>query len=203
MARIVPERHAAEQGSHILFPLDLFPTDDAMLSQKTRQEVCSFAVPWGGACSSAPPDGSGSCDDLYVTEKRSLTCSPADKYLTKPLQLRTSGRLRRRTPLVSAVEGREHEKIARDDVIEVDPTAALSASWGRKVTTHRAMAEDTINCGSEALESQLANPNRAHVLHGGDGFTSDLWEKPHAYLSSFERKCTASAARFGTAAKMS
>jgi glycerol-3-phosphate dehydrogenase len=44
----VPTRMRLSKGSHILFPIEKFPTDDAMLIPKTDDGRVLFAVPWGG-----------------------------------------------------------------------------------------------------------------------------------------------------------
>src|SRR5579862_7279369 len=81
-------------------------------------------------------------------------------------------------PLVSAGEGGDTKKIARDDVIEIDAASGLISIMGGKWTTHRAMAEDTINAAQKALGIPVTeSPTRSHLLYGADGFTADLWEK--------------------------
>jgi len=201
----VPERMRLSKGSHILFPLDLFPTDDAMLVPKTEAGSVLFAVPWGGRLLVGTTEREvAPGDDLYVTEEEiTYMLRQLNKYLAKPLQLSdvVAGFAGAR-PLVSAGEGGSTEKIARDDVIEVDPNSGLISIMGGKWTTHRAMAEDTINAVQKALGVAVSeSPTRAHVLHGGDGFTSDLWEKLVRIYPVSEETAQHLAARFGTAAR--
>ena len=54
-------------------------------------------------------------------------------------------------PLVASGDERDTKKLARDDVIEVDPHSGLISIMGGKWTTHRAMAEDTIDRAQQAL----------------------------------------------------
>jgi len=201
----VPERMRLSKGSHILFPLDLFPTDDAMLVPKTEAGSVLFAVPWGGRLLVGTTEREvAPGDDLYVTEEEiTYMLRQLNKYLAKPLQLSdvVAGFAGAR-PLVSAGEGGSTEKIARDDVIEVDPNSGLISIMGGKWTTHRAMAEDTINAVQKALGVAVSeSPTRAHVLHGGDGFTSDLWEKLVRIYPVSKETAQHLAARFGTAAR--
>jgi len=201
----VPERMRLSKGSHILFPLDLFPTDDAMLVPKTEAGSVLFAVPWGGRLLVGTTEREvAPGDDLYVTkEEITYMLRQLNKYLAKPLQLSdvVAGFAGAR-PLVSAGEGGSTEKIARDDVIEVDPNSGLISIMGGKWTTHRAMAEDTINAVQKALGVAVSeSPTRAHVLHGGDGFTSDLWEKLVRIYPVSKETAQHLAARFGTAAR--
>ena len=44
----LPKRMRPSKGSHILFPLDVFATEDALLIPKTEDGRVLFAVPWGG-----------------------------------------------------------------------------------------------------------------------------------------------------------
>ena len=201
----VPERMRLSKGSHILFPLDLFPTDDAMLVPKTEAGSVLFAVPWGGRLLVGTTEREvAPGDDLYVTkEEITYMLRQLNKYLAKPLQPSdvVAGFAGAR-PLVSAGEGGSTEKIARDDVIEVDPNSGLISIMGGKWTTHRAMAEDTINAVQKALGVAVSeSPTRAHVLHGGDGFTSDLWEKLVRIYPVSKETAQHLAARFGTAAR--
>jgi glycerol-3-phosphate dehydrogenase len=54
-------------------------------------------------------------------------------------------------PLVGSPGDGDTKKLARDDVIEMDPTSGLISIMGGKWTTHRAMAEDTIHQVQHAL----------------------------------------------------
>ena len=200
----VAKRMRLSKGSHILFPLDLFPTNDAMLVPKTEDGSVLFALPWGGRLLVGTTEREvAPGDDLYVTEEEiTYMLRQLNKYLGKPLQPSdiVAGFAGAR-PLVSAGEGESTEKIARDDVIEVDPKSGLISIMGGKWTTHRAMAEDTINAVQKALGVAVSeSPTRAHVLHGGEGFTSDLWEKLVRVYPVSKETAQHLAAKFGTAA---
>ena len=200
----VSKRMRLSKGSHILFPLDFFPTDDAMLIPKTEAGSVLFAVPWGGRLLVGTTEREvESGDDLFVTEEEiTYLLRQLNKYLAKPLQPSdvVAGFAGAR-PLVSAGNGEGTQKIARDDVIEIDPKSGLISIMGGKWTTHRAMAEDTINAVQKALGVVVSeSPTRAHVLHGGEGFTSELWEKlVRIYPVSIETAHHL-AAKYGTAA---
>jgi glycerol-3-phosphate dehydrogenase len=192
------------KGSHILFPLDLFPTDDAMLIPKTEAGSVLFAVPWGGRLLVGTTEREVEPgDDLYVTEEEiTYLLRQLNKYLAKPLQPSdvVAGFAGAR-PLASAGEGESTQKIARDDVIEIDAKSGLISIMGGKWTTHRAMAEDTINAVQKALGVPVSeSPTRTHVLHGGEGFTSDLWEKLIRIYPLSKETAHHLAAKFGTAA---
>jgi glycerol-3-phosphate dehydrogenase len=72
---------------------------------------------------------------------------------------------------------------------------------GGKWTTHRAMAEDTINAVQKALGVEVSeSPTRAHVLHGGEEFSTDLWEKLVRIYPVSKETARHLAAKFGAAA---
>ena len=200
----VPKRMRLSKGSHILLPLDLFPTDDAMLVPKTEAGSVLFAVPWGGRLLVGTTEREvAPGDDLYVTEEEvTYMLRQLNQYLAKPLRPSdiVSGFAGAR-PLVSAGEGESTQKIARDDVIEVDPKSGLISIMGGKWTTHRAMAEGTINAVQKALGVAVSEcPTRNHILHGGEGFTSDLWEKLMLVYPIPKETARHLSAKFGTAA---
>jgi len=200
----VSKRMRLSKGSHILFPLDLFRTDEAMLIPKTEAGSVLFAVPWGGRLLVGTTEREvAASDDLYVTEEEiTYLLRQLNKYLARPLQPSdvVAGFAGAR-PLVSAGEGESTQKVARDDVIEIDAKSGLISIMGGKWTTHRAMAEDTINAVQKALGVPVSeSPTRAHVLHGGEGFTSDLWEKLIRIYPVSKETAHHLAAKFGTAA---
>jgi glycerol-3-phosphate dehydrogenase len=200
----VSKRMRLSKGSHILFPLDFFPTDDAMLIPKTEAGSVLFAVPWGGRLLVGTTEREVEPgDDLFVTQEEiTYLLRQLNKYLAKPLQPSdvVAGFAGAR-PLVSAGNGESTQEIARDDVIEIDPKSGLISIMGGKWTTHRAMAEDTINAVQKALGVVVSeSPTRAHVLHGGEGFTSELWEKLVRIYPVSKETAHHLAAKYGTAA---
>src|SRR5258708_18283707 len=84
----VSKRMRLSKSSHVLFPLDLFPTDDAMLIPKTEAGSVLFAVPWGGRLLVGTTEREVEPgDDLYVTEEEiTYLLRQLNKYLAKPLQ---------------------------------------------------------------------------------------------------------------------
>jgi glycerol-3-phosphate dehydrogenase len=86
-------------------------------------------------------------------------------------------------------------------VIEMDPTSGLISIMGGKWTTHRAMAEDTINSVQKALGVPVSeSPTRAHVLHGGEGYASDFWEELIRTYPLSKETARHLSAKYGTAA---
>jgi glycerol-3-phosphate dehydrogenase len=200
----VPRRMRLSKGAHILLPLDVFPTRDAMLIPKTDDGRVLFAVPWRGRLLVGTTEQEVSPeDDFFVSrEDVDFMLGQLNKYLERPASRSdiVSGFAGAR-PLVSAGENESTKKIARDDVIEVDPASGLISIMGGKWTTHRAMAEDTIDAAQKALGMTVTEcPTRSHVLHGGEGFSSDLWEKLMAVYPISKATAHHLAGKFGTAA---
>jgi glycerol-3-phosphate dehydrogenase len=105
-------------------------------------------------------------------------------------------------PLVGSEDSSDTKKLARDDVIEVDPASGLISIMGGKWTTHRAMAEDTIHVVQKALGvPQTESLTRNHILHGGEGFTDDYWKKLCRAYPISEGTARHLAAKFGTASE--
>jgi glycerol-3-phosphate dehydrogenase len=200
----VPKRMRLSKGSHILLPLDLFPTQDAMLVPKTDDGRVLFAVPWNGRLLVGTTEQEVSPEDeLFVTrEDIAFMLGQLNKYLEHPISPSqiVSGFAGAR-PLVSAGENESTKKLARDDVIEVDPSSGLISIMGGKWTTHRAMAEDTINTVQKALGTPVTeSPTRLHLLAGGDGFSTDLGQKLTAAYPISQETAHHLAAKFGTLA---
>lgn len=200
----LPPRMRLSKGSHILLPVEVFPSEDAMLIPKTDDGRVLFAVPWNGRLLVGTTEQEVSPEDDFFVSREDIDfmLGQLNRYLEHPVQPSqiVSGYAGAR-PLVSANESQSTEKLARDDVIEIDPASGLISIMGGKWTTHRAMAEDTINAVQKALGLDITEcPTRSHVLHGGEGFTSDLWKKLMAAYPISKETAQHLAAKFGTAA---
>ena len=200
----LPRRMRLSKGAHILLPLDVFPTRDAMLIPKTDDGRVLFAVPWNGRLLVGTTEQEVSPEDELFVSRQDIDFMLAqlNKYLEHPVSPSqiVSGFAGAR-PLVSSGEAENTQKIARDDIIEVAPFSGLISIMGGKWTTHRAMAEDTINAVQKALSVPVTDcPTRSHVLYGGEGFSSDLWRKLMDSYAIAEETAQHLAAKFGTAA---
>src|SRR5580700_375900 len=150
----VQKRMRPSKGSHILLPLDVFPTDDALLIPKTEDGRVLFAVPWGGRLLVGTTDEELALETELVVTKGDIEylLRHLNQYLARPVTPDdiVSGFAGAR-PLVGSEDGGDTKQLARDDVIEVDPASGLINIMGGKWTTHRAMAEDTIHRVAQAL----------------------------------------------------
>lgn len=200
----VPKRMRLSKGAHILMPLELFPSQEAMLVPKTDDGRVLFAVPWCGRLLVGTTEQEVTPgEELFVSrEDIAFMLGQLNKYLERPATPNdvVSGFAGAR-PLVSAGENESTQKLARDDVIEVDRASGLISIMGGKWTTHRAMAEDTINSVQKALGVAVTDcPTRSHLLHGGEGFTEDLWEEIVRVYPVSKETAQHLTGKFGTAA---
>src|SRR5262250_11993 len=199
----LPKRMRPSKGSHILLPLDLFPTEDALLIPKTEDGRVLFAVPWGGRLLVGTTDEELSADGELVVTKDDVEylLRHLNQYLAKPITPDdiVAGFAGAR-PLVGSDSSGDTKKLARDDVIEVDLASGLISIMGGKWTTHRAMAEDTIDVVHQALGlPQSESKTRNHILYGGEGFTDDYWKRLCLEHAVSELTAQHLAAKFGTA----
>ncbi len=199
-----PKRMRLSKGAHILLPLEVFPSKDAMLIPKTDDGRVLFAVPWNGRLLVGTTEQEVSpADELFVSrEDIAFMLGQLNQYLEHPVSPSqvVSGFAGAR-PLVSSGENESTQKLARDDVMEVDSSSGLISIMGGKWTTHRAMAEDTIDAVQKAVGVPVTeSPTRSHVLYGGEGFSSELWEKLRAAYPISHETAHHLSAKFGTAA---
>jgi glycerol-3-phosphate dehydrogenase len=197
------KRMRPSKGSHILLPLELFPTDDALLIPKTEDGRVLFAVPWGGRLLVGTTDEEvlPGAESVVTKEDVEYLLRHLNRYLTRrvtPDDI-VSGFAGAR-PLVGSDGSGDTKRLARDDVIEADPATGLISIMGGKWTTHRAMAEDTINAVERTLGlPQTESKTRNHILHGGEGFTDDYWKRLCRGHAVSEGTAQHLAAKFGTA----
>jgi glycerol-3-phosphate dehydrogenase len=201
----VHKRMRPSKGAHILLPLDVFPTEDALLIPKTEDGRVLFAVPWGGRLLVGTTDEEVTPETELVVTKGDVEylLRHLNQYLARPVTPDdiVSGFAGAR-PLVGSEDGGDTKKLARDDVIEVDPASGLISIMGGKWTTHRAMAEDTIHRVQQALGFPHAiSQTRNYVLYGGKGFTDDYWNKLCRQHRLPEKTARHLASKFGTAAE--
>ena len=197
-------RMRLSKGSHILLPLDLLPSEDAMLIPKTGDGRVLFALPWRGRLLVGTTEQEvGVEDELCVTkEEVQFILRQLNRYLKEPVQPDqvVSGFAGVR-PLVSRGTNGDTKKLSRDDELEVDLQSGLISIMGGKWTTHRAMAEDPIDIVQKYLGVAVTPTlTRNRPLTGADGYTPDYWMNLVRDYPISEQTARHLAGKYGTTA---
>jgi glycerol-3-phosphate dehydrogenase len=199
----IPRRMRLSKGSHILLPLEVLPSEDAMLIPKTEDGRVLFAVPWMGRLLVGTTEKEVSADEelLLTKEEVEFILRQLNKYLEKPvLASQIVGGFAGARPLVSRGSG-DTKKLSRDDELEIDSHSGLISIMGGKWTTHCAMAEDTINAVQKSLGTPVTPTlTRNRPLIGSSGFTPVYWMALIKNYGISETLAQHLAERFGTTA---
>jgi len=168
------------KGVHILFPVEEFRSADALLVPKTEDGRVIFAVPWMGRLLVGTTDAEATPETRMVVlrSEAEYLLRQLNPYLAKPLRLdQVVSGLSGLRPLVAAGEGHGTKQLIRDHEVEVDSKSGLISILGGKWTTHRLMAEDTINHVQKAMGIAVTpSITREHPLVGASGFSNDYWK---------------------------
>jgi glycerol-3-phosphate dehydrogenase len=200
----VRRRLRPSKGAHILFPLDEFRSADALLVPKTEDGRVIFAVPWQGRLLVGTTDDEATPETKMVVlrSEAEYLLRQLNPYLAKPLRIEqlVSG-LAGLRPLVAAGDGHGTKELIRDHEVEVDTKSGLISILGGKWTTHRLMAEDTINTVQKALGGTTrASTTREHLLAGAEGFVPEYWKALAGEYGLAEATARHLAQKFGTRA---
>jgi len=135
-------------------------------------------VPWQERLLIGTTDDELASQTRMVVEKEEADylLRQLNPYLKNPLRLQDalSGMAGLR-PLVAAPGQTETSQLIRDHEVELDSFSGLISILGGKWTTHRLMAEDTIN----TVQREMGNPvteckTKQHSLAGSENFNEDL-----------------------------
>jgi len=176
----IPTHMRLSKGAHLVLPLEVFPTRDALLIPKTDDGRVLFAVPWFDRLLIGTTEQEVSIhDELYLSKYDvAYLLHHINRYFKTTIRAEqiVSGFAGAR-PLVSAGGSRDTKKLARDHEVEVDARSGLISIMGGKWTTHRAMAEDTISAVQKS-SGRAATPGVTldHPLYGSAGYTPKYWQ---------------------------
>jgi glycerol-3-phosphate dehydrogenase len=195
-------RMRLSKGVHILLPLDVLSSDDAMLIPKTDDGRVLFAIPWMGRVLVGTTEQEvESANDLFVIrDEVEYLLRHLNRYVASPVNASqvVAGFVGAR-PLLSAGDSRDTKKLARDHEVELDSHTGLISILGGKWTTYRAMAQDTIDVVQKSLGG---NPTLCltlnHPLVGSDGYSSDYWKALVEKFSVPETTARHLAEKYGT-----
>jgi len=169
------------KGVHLLFPADTFPGKDALLVPHTEDGRVIFAVPWQERLLVGTTDDEVTPATRMVVEKdeADYLLRQLNPYLKTPLRReQTVSGLAGLRPLVAAQVQTETSKLIRDHEVELDSSSGLISILGGKWTTHRLMAQDTIDAVQREMGSEPgASLTRQWPLSGAKGFDANFSTK--------------------------
>ena len=173
-------RMRPSKGVHILFPLGDFSEKDALLVPRTEDGRVIFAIPWSGRLLVGTTDtGYTPGEEMVVTrEEIEYLLRQLNPYLSSPLRADqvVSGYAGIR-PLVAAQGVTDTKKLIRDDEVEYDADSGLVNILGGKWTTHRLMAQETVDKIQESLGLALTpSSTEEHPLIGSADYRADYWQ---------------------------
>ncbi len=150
----ISPRLRLSKGAHLLLPLSVLESADALLVPRTEDGRVLFLIPWLGRLLVGTTEREVAPGEEMILrrEETEYLLGYVRRYLTssvKPCDV-VSGFAGMR-PLVIAGGGRETKRLIRDHEVECEPSSGLVSLLGGKWTTHRAMAEDTV----DAIQRQL------------------------------------------------
>jgi glycerol-3-phosphate dehydrogenase len=168
-------RMRPSKGVHLLFSAETFAGTDALLVPHTEDGRVIFALPWQGRLLV------GTTDEEVTPATRMLVTKDEAEYLLRQLNPYLETPLRRQQtvsgmaglrPLVAAGRGQTAtSRLIRDHEVELDSSSGMISILGGKWTTHRLMAEDTI----DAVQREMGGPvtpstTKQHSLAGAAGY---------------------------------
>ncbi|HTW65875.1 MAG TPA: FAD-dependent oxidoreductase [Bryobacteraceae bacterium] len=192
------------KGAHILFPLDGFPENDALLVPRTEDGRVIFAIPWNGLLLVGTTDtGYTPGEEMVVTRQEiEYLLRQLNPYLSSPLRAGqvVSGFAGVR-PLLSVQGVKDTKKLTRDDEVEFDAESGMISILGGKWTTHRLMGQETIDKVQEYLgEPTIPAQTQEHPLSGSAGYHPDHWETLSSQFQLPAATAQHLAHKYGTAA---
>jgi len=178
-----PPRMRLSRGIHILLPIEILSSEQALLIPKTEDGRVLFAIPWQGRLLVGTTDDEAKLEDeLSVTKAEvEYVLRHLNKYLARPVRadqiVSATAGLR---PLVDsskpASKCADTKNLARDHIVEMDSATGLLSIMGGKWTTYRAMAEDTLDEVQKYLEGNTGECSTSqHPLCGSSNYTIDYW----------------------------
>lgn len=197
-------RMRLSKGVHILLPLDVLSSDDAMLIPKTDDGRVLFAIPWMGRVLVGTTEQEVAAgEELLLTRAEvEYLLRHLNRYVASPVKAsQVVGGFAGVRPLLSAGGSLDTKKLARDHEVELDSQSGLVSILGGKWTTYRAMAQDTIDVVQKILGG---NPTPCstlnHPLVGSDGYSVDYWKTPMTKFGMPEPSARHLAEKYGTRA---
>ncbi len=192
------------KGVHIILPLEVLGSREALLIPKTEDGRVLFAVPWRGSLLVGTTDEEvHSLDDVHLqTNELDYLLRHINRYLAKPVTVdQILGGFAGVRPLLTSGRVKNTRKLARNHEVELDPQSGLISIMGGKWTTYRTMAQDAINAVQKYLGIPVSKcPTVNHPLVGSAGFSADYWQTLKKLYALPENTAKQLAGRYGSCA---
>jgi glycerol-3-phosphate dehydrogenase len=200
----VPLRIKFSKGVHLVLPLEILCSTEAMLIPKTEDGRVLFAIPWlGSLLVGTTDDEIDSPDRLHLeAEEVQYLLRHLNRYLAQPVSAaQIASAMVGVRPLVSSGESRSTKKIARTHEVELDSKSGLISIMGGKWTTYRAMAQDTIDAVQKYLGIAISQcQTLRHMLSSSEDYSTDYWKALAKLDGVTELSARHLAEQFGTRA---
>ncbi len=176
------ERMRPSKGVHLLMPIEVLQSEEALLIPKTPDDRVVFAIPFQGYFMLGTTD----TEEDNIDQEPQLTDQEVD-YLLETAQPYFEQKLDRNQvtagfgglrPLIASDPSKSTRGLVRDHEVEHDHASGLLSLLGGKWTTYRLMAKDTIDYIAENL---IANEQPCqtgeHLLVGAENYRADAWKQ--------------------------
>ncbi len=174
------KRLRPSKGVHIMLPLEVLNSKDAMLIPKTKDGRVIFVIPFEGEVMV------GTTDDEYrdlekepilVEQEIDFLLDTLRPYLAKvPAKSAIKSGFGGLRPLIASSGSKATKKLVRDHEVEHDEKSNLLSLLGGKWTTYRLMAKDTIDEACKLLNNKTECKTEQHYLIGGENYTFEEWK---------------------------
>jgi glycerol-3-phosphate dehydrogenase len=192
------------KGVHIVLPLEVLGSSEALLIPKTEDGRVLFAIPWQGSLLVGTTD-----EEVHSLEDVHLQANEVDyflrhlnRYLATPVTAdQILGGFAGVRPLLTSGKAKNTRKLARSHEVELDSHSGLISIMGGKWTTYRAMAQDAINAVQKYLGVPVSKcPTLNHQLVGSTGFSLDYWQTLQKLYALPQPAAEQLSRRYGTSA---
>lgn len=200
----LPRRLRTSKGVHVILPLEILGSRDAMLIPKTSDGRVVFAIPFEGRLLVGTTDTEYTqVEKEPVLEKNEVAflMGALRPYITHKLtanQVKSGfGGLR---PLLAADPTKATKGLTRDHEVEHDAVSNLVSLLGGKWTTYRLMAKDTLDKVDELRGERRPCRTADFTLTGGRGYSDNAWKSLHEESRLEEVICRHLSTKYGSRA---
>jgi glycerol-3-phosphate dehydrogenase len=173
-ARIRPSK-----GVHLVLPMEVLKSEDAMLIPKTSDGRVVYVIPFEGQMLV------GTTDTVYqeiakepILDQKEIDflLDTLEPYLAiRPDRSQVKAGFGGLRPLIGVDSYEATKKLVRDHEVELDETSGLISLLGGKWTTYRLMAQDTIDKICELIGENRDCKTTNHLVAGAAGYAFEQW----------------------------